>query len=88
MIEALAAQPESNVSYWDLWVARVAGTAVAADDDACDRIADMRTAAESLGDVVLKAYACDVLARLCPGGDGPPPCAPRGWGALAQLITS
>jgi class 3 adenylate cyclase/tetratricopeptide (TPR) repeat protein len=88
MIEALAAQPESNVSYWDLWVARVAGTAAAADDDACDRIADMRAAAESLGDVVLKAYACDVLARLCPGGDGPPPCAPRGWGALAELITS
>jgi class 3 adenylate cyclase/tetratricopeptide (TPR) repeat protein len=86
MIEALAAQPESNVSYWDLWVARVAGVAAAAADDACERIADMRAAAESIGDVVLREYACDVLARLCPG-DGPPPCAPRGWGALAELIT-
>jgi hypothetical protein len=60
--------------------------AAAAADDACERIADMRAAAESIGDVVLREYACDVLARLCPG-DGPPPCAPRGWGALAELIT-
>jgi class 3 adenylate cyclase/tetratricopeptide (TPR) repeat protein len=88
VIEALAAQPESNVSYWDLWVARVAGIVAASDDDACDRIADLRLAAESLGDVVLRAYACDVLSRLCPGGDGPPPCAPRGWGALAELIVA
>ena len=48
----------------------------------------MRTDAESLADVVVRAYACDVLARVCPP-DGPPPeRAPRGWGDLAERLTS
>ena len=75
LIEALAAQPESNVSYWDLWVARVAGVAAAADADACARIAEMQTAAETIDDVVLAGL------RLRRAGPAVPGRRPAAFGA-------
>jgi tetratricopeptide (TPR) repeat protein len=83
-VESMAAQPESNVSYWDLWIARVAGVACADGDEAVRRAEELREGVERMGDVVIRAYARDVLARLEGNPDVPP--APRGWADVAAAI--
>jgi hypothetical protein len=84
-VEAMAEEPESNVSYWDLWIARIAGVASAAGAEAQMRVDQMREAVDSVGDVVVRAYARDVLARVC--GDADSHAAPRGWGDVAAALT-
>ena len=84
-VEALAEEPESNVSYWDLWIARIAGVASAAGAEAQARVEQMRTDVESVGDVVVRAYARDVLGRVC-GAAEETPAAPRGWADVAAAI--
>jgi class 3 adenylate cyclase/tetratricopeptide (TPR) repeat protein len=83
-VEAMAEEPESNVSYWDLWIARIAGVASAAGAEAQDRADRMRADVETVGDVVVRAYARDVLSRVCDGGEAP--AAPRGWADVAAAI--
>jgi hypothetical protein len=83
-VEAMAEEPDSNVSYWDLWIARVAGAACATGGEAQARIAALRTGVEQLSDVVVRGYARDVLARL--DGDGDPTPAARGWADVAAAI--
>jgi hypothetical protein len=83
-VEAMAEEPESNVSYWDLWIARIAGVASAAGAEAQDRADRMRADVETVGDVVVRAYARDVLSRVCNGGEAP--AAPRGWADVAAAI--
>ena len=83
-VERLAAEPESNVSYWDLWIARVAGAACADDADGEARREQLRNDTEALGDVVVRAYARDVLGRL--SGAPEVVAAPRDWAAVAAAI--
>ena len=54
-VEALAEEPDSNVSYWDLWIARIAGAACATGGEAEARIAALRSGIDTLGDVVVRA---------------------------------
>ena len=44
----------------------------------------MRADVESVGDVVVRAYARDVLGRVCGGDEAP--AAPRGWADVAAAI--
>jgi hypothetical protein len=85
-VEAIATRTDSNVSYWDLWVARIAGVATATGAESEWRLAELRSGLDQLADVVVRAYANDVIARLTgePAGSSP---APRGWAAVAAAIT-
>ncbi len=85
-VEALAEEPDSNVSYWDLWIARIAGAACATGGEAEARIAALRSGIETLGDVVVRGYARDVLGRL--DGDPEAPQAARGWADVAAAIVA
>ena len=90
-VEALAEEPDSNVSYWDLWIARIAGVASAAGAEAQARVEQMRADVETVGDVVVRAYARDVLGRVCGGGETPSRAARmgrRGGGDRAALTGS
>ena len=76
-VEDLAGRPEAHVSYWDLWVARVAGIAAADGAESDWRRATVTSELDDLADVVLRAYAHEVLARprrqpARPGGSSPP----------------
>jgi hypothetical protein len=87
-VEAIATRTDSNVSYWDLWVARIAGVATATGAESEWRLAELRSGLDQLADVVVRAYANDVIARVTgvptPAGASP---APRGWAAVAAAIT-
>jgi tetratricopeptide (TPR) repeat protein len=85
-VEAIANRTDSNVSYWDLWVARIAGLAMATGAESEWRLAELRGGLDQLADVVVRAYANDVIARSTgePAGSSP---APRGWAAVAAAIT-
>jgi hypothetical protein len=83
-VESMAAQPESNVSYWDLWIARIAGVVCAGSAEGDERRTSLGHDVEQLGDVVVRAYARDVLARLGAGAEATP--APRGWADVAAAI--
>lgn len=88
-VEAIAGRTDSNVSYWDLWVARIAGVATATGAESTWRLAELRAGLDQLADVVVRAYANDVITRLsgepAPAGVSP---APRGWAAVAAAITA
>ena len=58
--------------------------ASAAGAEAQTRIEQMRADVESVGDVVVRAYARDVLGRICGGGETP--AAPRGWADVAVAL--
>lgn len=86
-VETIASAPDAAVSYWDLWVARVAGLAAAEGDEAAWRRQAAVAEIDGLHDVVLRAYANEVLVRL----DGSEPAevdrAPRGWSVVAAAMT-
>jgi hypothetical protein len=83
-LESLAARLGATVSYWDRWVARVAGLAASRADGAA-LVAEAEALAD-VTDVVVRAYATDVLSRLA--GDEPANPAPRGWGHVAERLAS
>lgn len=83
-VEAIAAQTDSNVSYWDLWMARIAGVATATGAEAEWRMTELRKGLDELADVVVRAYGNEVLARLTDASVPLP--APRGWSTVATAL--
>ncbi len=81
-----AVEAMESVSYWDLAIARVAGAAAAVGDDAERRRRELADAVGGIDDVVLTAYAADVLTRLGHGSDAErlPPFG--GWAAVASAV--
>jgi class 3 adenylate cyclase/tetratricopeptide (TPR) repeat protein len=95
-VRAVEAMPE--VSYWDRAIAAVAGAIAATGDEAAHRRSALADLVERIDDVMVSAYAADVLGRLDPtlpddaepGGDrrapGPPPMPIGGWRDLAGRL--
>jgi tetratricopeptide (TPR) repeat protein len=82
-----AIEAMKNVSYWDLAVARVAGAAAAVGDEADRRRRELAADLADLEDVVITAYAADVLARLGRRDDDDERSAPcGGWAAVAAAM--
>ena len=86
-VEAIAAAPDANVSYWDLWVARVAAAAAADGSEADWRREALAAELDGLQDVVLRAYANEVLDRLAGRVPDDAHRAPRGWSSVARALT-
>ena len=82
-VEALAEEPESNVSYWDLWIARIAGVASSAGAEASR--ASSRCAPTSRTWATSSCGRTPRRARAVCGGDETP-AAPRGWADVAAAI--
>ena len=83
-VEQLAGRPEGHVSYWDLWIARVAGVAAADGAEAEWRRAAVASELDGLADVVVRAYATEVLALVAGSEPAPEERAPRGWSVVAS----
>ena len=86
LADVRAVESMTSVSYWDLGVARVAGAAAACGDEADQRRRELADAVDGIEDVVLTAYADDVLARLGHdvGAERLPPFG--GWAAIAGAL--
>jgi tetratricopeptide (TPR) repeat protein len=79
---------DGHISYWDRWIARVAGVAVDPDGASSPAAVAMADEIGSLTDVVVRSYARDVLDRLAgnPAGDHPSARAPREWADVARAV--
>ena len=86
LADVTAVEAADSVSYWDLGVARVAGAVAARGDDADRRRRELAAAVTELEDVVLSAYASNVLARLGHGDDDGRVVAFGGWAAVAAAL--
>jgi class 3 adenylate cyclase/tetratricopeptide (TPR) repeat protein len=84
-VEAIAGEPDANVSYWDLWMARVAGLAVSTGAESAWWSEAARSELDQLADVVVRAYANDVLSRRTTASPPATP-APRGWAGVAAAM--
>ncbi len=87
-VERLVAEPGSHVSYWDSWVARIAGLACAEGADLDRRVGAIGAEVGDLADVVVRAFARDVLARVSgePASEHPSSRAMRGWAVVAERL--
>lgn len=89
LADVRAVESMDSVSYWDLTMARVAGAAIAVGDEADRRRDALVATVAELEDVVLSAYAGDVLARLGRAGIAGarrPPIG--GWATIAAAVVS
>ena len=82
-VELLAAQPDSNVSYWDLWIARIAGVAAGADPDEIGRTRRCESSSCRMSWCGRTPAMC---CRACAASTVRP--APRGWADVAAALTA
>jgi tetratricopeptide (TPR) repeat protein len=83
-------RPDAPISYWDRWIARIAGVAVDPDGAGSSAAVAMGAEIDSLTDVAVRGYARDVLDRLAgnPAGDHPSVRAPREWADVARAVVA
>lgn len=90
-----AVEAMESVSYWDRSIAKIAGAVVASGDEAVRRHDELAAMVEQLDDVVVVAYAADVLQQLNGGGEDErltrgahPDLKIGGWRLVAELLTA
>ena len=88
LADVRAVESMESVSDWDLGVAKVAGAAAATGNDADRRRRELADTLAGLEDVVLAAYAADVLVRLGHGVAGERLAPLGGWAAVAASMVS